>query len=260
MILEAVDRALTEALRLAVVNRGYLPDVTLYSDQQAWKQAKEELRLSLPDETLIDVFGIGTGRGRQEKTANKITIDRKAITLSPDMAGVSGVVSSVWDETLQKYRKVRGYLGYYDIDYEVRTVSSSTKFDRIMVSLIFATLYNYQMLSFFGKLGEYSHAYDNSFSISKDFDYGAGFQIEFLGSTDLLPDENWLERIYRYRARRIPLDEEIEIEHVAPLLEVKVDVTPVPKDTDFFDENKLEELNEELPKGTAYVPPTREKW
>jgi len=243
MILEATDRGITELLRMAVVKKGFLPDVTLYPDADAWMAAKNVLQNSLVDKTLIEVFGVGTAQSRQEKTACKITVDRRALV--PVTEGVfTNAIIYQWDKELKKFRKYKGFGAYYDIDYEIRTVSNTTKFDRITAQIILSTIPHKMFVQYFGD------------GFTKD----DVFLLEFLGSNDLLPDEQWLERLYRYRARRIPLDEVTEIGEVPPLLEVKVDVIPVPRITDFEDTELLEELYEDLPKGTVYVPPTDDKW
>ncbi len=227
MSLEAVDRGLTELLRKKVVSKGYIPDVTLYPTIPDFKLAKEQLQASLPDHTLIEVFGVGTAQSRQEKTACKITIDRKSMDASQYL--VTDSIRYRWDAELGKYRKIKSPGAFYDIDYEIRTVSNTTKFDRIMAELVLSTIPHKSYVRYFGE----------GFT-SEDV-----FMVQFLGCVDISPNEQFLERIYRFTAMGVPLDEETEIGTVAPLIEVKVDIVPAKRDADFGDTDVLQELYEE---------------
>ncbi len=241
MSLEAVDRGFTELLRREVVRKGYLPDVTLYATATDYAQAKGLLQESLPDKTLIEVFGVGTAQSRQEKTACKITVDRKSLDASQYV--IADRIVYRWDSALQKYRKIKCPGAFYDIDYEIRTVSNTTKFDRIMSNLVLSVLHQNTYIQYFGE----------GFT-SKDV-----FAIDFLGCVDISPNEQWLERIYRYKAKAIAIDEETEVAQVPPLLEVNVDIVPAKRTADFGDTAELERLyqeSEEYMPGPEVVVPT----
>lgn len=73
--LAEIDRTIFEYLRLGLVQAGYLPDMTQYTNQTDWDSARAALSQSLPD-GMIEIFGVGTADDRDEWNGNKIVVNR----------------------------------------------------------------------------------------------------------------------------------------------------------------------------------------
>lgn len=138
------ERSILEALRLAVVAAGYLPDITASGDADAWAAARSALAatLTLP-EGLIDVFGVGSPEGRNEEQIHRIVIDREG-SVPGSIGGAPAtrfvVTSGVAGEAGAKYTKEFIPSMSEDVTYELTTVSNHIFMDRIIRSIIKNTL------------------------------------------------------------------------------------------------------------------------
>ena len=68
MIIQTVDRSITEHLRRRAVELGFLPDVTLYSSSVDYAAAKEALKITNNLKSIIEVYGIGASETRDDKS------------------------------------------------------------------------------------------------------------------------------------------------------------------------------------------------
>jgi len=134
--LAEIDRGLFEALRLAVVSLGYLPDRTLYSTLAAYELAKQAIKGT--GKELIDVFGVGNYKNRYALQNNKIVIDRTANR----RGAVGGAMLTMYTPTSNPDKFDEWLLPKQtrDIDYIITYVCSSTQYDRILYSIVTDTL------------------------------------------------------------------------------------------------------------------------
>jgi hypothetical protein len=72
--LDQIENGLFEALRIALVQGGYLPDVTVYTSQATFKAQIEAIRAA--NKPVIMLYGVGNYKARGETKNNKIVIDR----------------------------------------------------------------------------------------------------------------------------------------------------------------------------------------
>lgn len=134
--IESIDRTIFEYTRLAVVAAGYLPNVTSYATASLYKSAKDAMRASLPDKQLIEVYGIGAAESRDEKTVNKIIIDRIGFI----KGGTGGFPATKYEQTGSgagaTFKKFMYPAASKNVRYEIRYITNSAKFDRIIMQLI----------------------------------------------------------------------------------------------------------------------------
>lgn len=133
---EELDRTLFEHIRLKVVELNYLPDIALYTTQNAYKTAKDTLRASLPDKQLIEVYGVGAAENRDEKTVSKIVIDRK----SAPRGSLGGWPATFFEERTVGSSVVYDKKMYPDqtrnVRYEIRYITNTAKYARILSEII----------------------------------------------------------------------------------------------------------------------------
>lgn len=210
MSLQSVDRGIYEQLRKKVVALGFLPEITNYNSQDAYAAAKVTLRESLVDKTIIDVFGVGSSQSRQEKTDSKIVIDRVGLKESSTITYGGTKYYKNQDDT---FTKVKLPDTPYDVDYEIRIISTTAKMDRILNNIV---------LSVCGSTGKYIPMMDGVVQSSTD-----GFLIKFNGSVDITKDV-FIERVFRITAQEVWLvEEEVLKSNVPMLIEVIADIIPV---------------------------------
>lgn len=137
---EQVDRTLFEYLRLGVVAAGFLPDVTAYGTAALYTAAKDTLRASLADKQLIEIFGVGASESRDEQSSSKIFINRTGFV----KGGTGGfpatqyetIVTGSGPSAVTSFNKYMLPAASKNVRYEVRYITNSVKFDRIIMQLI----------------------------------------------------------------------------------------------------------------------------
>src|SRR5690606_2016746 len=134
MTFENLDRTLYEYTRLKIVELGYLPDITNYNTNEEYLAAKIALSKTLKYNQLIEVFGVGAPESRDEKIPNKITINRKEIF--DGSFGTFGAVSFELNQGNESYTKYKNPPRCKNIEYDIRIISNSAFYDRIMHSII----------------------------------------------------------------------------------------------------------------------------
>lgn len=229
MSLEAVDRGIFEQLRKKVVALGYLPDITNYTTEEAYADAKVTYRENRADKTIIEVFGVGNSQSRQEKTDSKITVDRVGLKESTTITYGGTKYYKNQDDT---FTKVKLPDTPYDVDYEIRIISTTAKMDRVLNSIV---------LSVCGSTGKYIPLIlPTGEQSSTD-----GFIIKFNGSVDI-SKEVFIERVFRITAQEIwILDEEVIQTDVPMLVEVDVNMFTAKKEDNLEDAETLARLTED---------------
>ena len=138
MTLEELDRSIYEAIRLKIVSVGRLPDIKLYENNpEGYTQAKNTLRDSLNDKTLIEVFGVGNSSSRDELINSRITINRGVI--EEGNIGSFGVQEYILKDN-QKFDKVVLPSNTEDVNYDIRIFCSTISQERLIKSIIYKAL------------------------------------------------------------------------------------------------------------------------
>lgn len=133
MTLEDLDRTIYEHIRLEVVRLGYLPDVTLYATPELYRNALESLQQTLKFKQIIDVLGVGAENSRDDKRPNRIIIDR--LTITQGSLGSYGVTDFEKQPDDSFTKSQRNY-STQDIQYNVRCISNSAHYDRVLNQII----------------------------------------------------------------------------------------------------------------------------
>lgn len=146
MTLEDVDRTIYELIRLKVVAAGLLPDITNYATAQDYNDAKEALAATTKYNQIVEVIGVGAMNARDEKRTCRIVIDRKSIVQGE--IGSYGVTEFDRNVDGQTFTKSRRDSTTYDLQYDIRCISNSAHYDRILNGIVLQTfsLVSYQSI------------------------------------------------------------------------------------------------------------------
>lgn len=208
MTLADIDRTIFEALRKAVVAEGFLPDITLYADGRSYQTAVEDLAQNLKFKQPIYVLGVGAENSRDDKRPNRFVIDR--MPLEPGTLGSFGVVNFAENEDGTSFTKKESDSTTYDIKYEIRCISNSTYYDRIMQTILLTT---------FNKI---SYQFLVQGSIVTD----EVILVRHLGAADMKAGD-LLESIYTYQAEDIFITDGRTLDdNIKKINRIDVDVSP----------------------------------
>ena len=137
MTIDKIDRALYEEIRLRVVELGYLPDITLSPNAAHYNAAKEALKLALPDHKLMEIYGVGSMAAKGESHVNRFSINRKSV-----LPGTVGAQGAILHEKYKdggnndRFRRMQYPDTMSTVVYEIRTITDSTKYERIMEDIL----------------------------------------------------------------------------------------------------------------------------
>ena len=199
--LDEIDRAIFNKLRLALVSAGLLPDSTLYAgDIDGYNTAKA----SLPN--VIEIFGVGSSLGRNEKLVSHLTINRVDMTIG----SIGGGPATQFVEYLDilgntKFRKVKVGVSTRNLSYEIRFFTDRTSIERALSNLILNEL----------GLSAYINSYIDLSTQSEKC-----FFIQSDGDINLSTPE-FIEWQYRFTVQDVWLDNEVVIrDDIAPMTSV----------------------------------------
>jgi len=141
MTLEDIDRTIYELIRLKTVQLGLIPDITAYTSNADYNAAREALVQGTKYKQIIDVLGVGAENARDEKLPNRIIIDRKSIVQGElGSYGVQEFDRNDVDPTT--FTKSQRDSTTYDIQYDIRCISNSAHYDRILNDIVIQTFSN----------------------------------------------------------------------------------------------------------------------
>ncbi len=208
MIIQTVDRSITEHLRRKAVELGFLPDVTLYSSSVDYAAAKEALKITNNLKSIIEVYGIGASETRDDKSDAKIFLDRAGETVGTVGGWPEEFYTKNIDGTWNKYRMPDMS---YDVMYEFRTITTNTQIDRTMDSIIRRVLGARKYIKLIDANG---------------VDTNIVILVLFKGSAYVSGDE-YLERVYKYEVNQVWLEEpELLAENIPPLTSYDANIIP----------------------------------
>ena len=126
LTLEEIDRTIYELIRKRLVDDGYLPDISNYSTEKEYIEAKKQIEVQKG--FVIEVHGVGTPEARDERIICEITIDRKQIE-----AGTLGGETPrfIKDPNTGKFTKEKIPAICSDVRYEIRVFSNSIQKERV---------------------------------------------------------------------------------------------------------------------------------
>jgi hypothetical protein len=194
--LEEIDRGVFHAIRKAVVATGCYPDILLYQPSTApnkalFKTAKDAIVTS--GKELIEVYGVGDASSRNAEVKNKIIIDREVP--KPGSIGFFGNVEfkasgSIGDPSTT-YTREQTPAYTYNIVYEITYICSSTKYDRILEAIIRKALTK-----------TFLYGYTESRVAMSEL-----FNFIYNSNPVNMTDEKYIERMYKFTAGEVILDE-----------------------------------------------------
>lgn len=205
-----LDNMFFETLRLAVVEAGYLPDVTSFNtpDRQTnsanYKAAKEALRQA---SKLTEVFNTGSFEAMGEKTINKVVIVRgsKNIGTIGGWPGTQVVLDKAqWDDgrlwdTYNESDSVenrnadstftKSFLpdNSSNIDYQIKLITNNANWDNILSSIIDNVIPQKRFLNTVDDYGNYTDK---------------AVLVRSLGDVNISAF-NFMERTFRFRVHDV---------------------------------------------------------
>lgn len=136
--LDEIDRGIFEVLRLKIVAGGYFPNEPdfLPANESGFQSAKDAIISG--GKELIELFGTGDADSSEDIKGNMIWIERN--TVEPASTGIKQHDFIELKSTGPNvYTRKRSQDTNYDITYDVRYVTKSTKYGRIIEQLLIET-------------------------------------------------------------------------------------------------------------------------
>ena len=223
---EEVDRTVYNTIRLLLVAGNHLPDVMSFPATEQGKLDYQAAKDALGDD-LIEIFGVGTGNRRGLKDCNRIVINRK--NGSPASSGMGGYPATKLVQTVpnpatpadKRWRKEYLPDAALDLHYDIRVISSTTKYERVMSTVLHTAI----------GLRRYMLAYSPDLSALS----GKNFLVFYNTDTEIAADylNDWAERMYFYTVADIWLDTGLHTisDAIVPLTSIDFRI--------WFDESKL---------------------
>lgn len=134
-IIEDVERSLFESIRLILVEHGYLPDITQFTDDDAgvlaWNTAIQTVIANKG--FCIELFGSSSSQKKYEKKIPRMVILPKRFIPGDLGSGPEALYEPTLDNKFTKLRQADRTSEY---QYEIALISNSAKQDRIMHSVL----------------------------------------------------------------------------------------------------------------------------
>lgn len=206
---DEVNRAIYNALRLELIQRGYLPDIKPFSatdDKAGWETARAAVKADKG--AIIDVFGHGAEVDRDEKQVPRIVVTRKG----DDRGTIGGYPATYYEEYMvgeqKKYRKKFYPDESKTLNYEVAVVTDNDNpvTDSYLSGLIAKVLGAKRFIPVYNSALELIPNKGLFLMYAGEMDYSKG---------------NYIERAYRYRIMDVFVAEGAAInEGIVPLTTV----------------------------------------
>ena len=137
MKIEHIENAIYEAIRLKIVEKGYLPDITEYEGNPAgFKTAMDAIVQS--GKKLIYVENTGSYKARETLEENCIIIDNESI--NPSVTGTKSIPKYELNETEDRYNKSLTTDVLYDLEYRITIICYDYSYLQIMHDVLFEAL------------------------------------------------------------------------------------------------------------------------
>lgn len=136
MTLQTIDRTVFELIRLRLVALGYLPDWSVIAgtpEERNVIYAQQKSNIVSGGSKVIEIFGVGAGLSKNGLKVPLITINRKRIT--PGSIGTYGLSKIIKTDT--GYRKTAYLSNTSNIEFEVRSLTGTTRYERIITDIMF---------------------------------------------------------------------------------------------------------------------------
>lgn len=136
---ENLERSLFETIRLELIDKGYLPDITdtvRYSqDSSGWANWKTDLE-AIKDSMgfFIELYGTGTGESKGEKSTPRIVIESD--NFLPGALGGDSTKGFIWNEANNNYDVYITPPQSVDFYINFRLAANSIKQLRILNSIL----------------------------------------------------------------------------------------------------------------------------
>ena len=201
--LSEIDRAFYEYLRLAIVSKNWLPDISVLSQADYFTQINALISNEI---RVIEIFGVGSIKDRDRVSNNKIVVDR--IDIGPDTIGAFATTHHKQTPDTTYQRLARPAMTY-SVTYQIAYVTDNTEDDRRIHNLILYTL---------GAMGCKQGIKSDGTKTENYFDYK---HVDFKDNSD----GDYFEKIFRYKVSNVFLSPDtIEEENIGRLIEPSIDV------------------------------------
>lgn len=206
---EKVERSIYEAIRKVLVEEGYFPDLTSYSQNPAGTAALKADILNIVSSKgyAIELFGAGSSRNKYLKRIPRIVINSRRFT--PGQVGSPPNGSYQLQINNLSYTQVILPPNTSNFQIDIHLVSNKQKQDRVMHAIIGKALSS----------RKYLHIYDELQNPIAKF---LILNINF--SERLAEDEGIMEKIYSYEVPDIYQADFIDLlKTIAPINEITVE-------------------------------------
>lgn len=191
-----IEQTILERIRLWLVAAGYLPDINSFLPKTPITEVAYQAAITAQiagGKQIIEPFGVSSGDKRDEKRMHKILINFRnstngTIHLNGDRLEPSGVPN--------EYQRVHYSTSSKNLIYDIRTVTDSVEYDRILTQAIMESLTSSGV----------GTPYHPILADGSGYDPDHYFWLKFITSTDVKTPP-FFERIYTYGINNIFIDD-----------------------------------------------------
>ena len=204
-IYEIVDRSIYEAIRLVLVEHGYLPDISLFPNTPAGVSAWETAISTIVATKgfAIELFGAGSSDAKYSKRVPRIVYFPKRIKPG-DLGGNMGKYYEL--DANNNYKALSQPPSITNYGFEISLVAKNSKQLRVMDSVMSVVLSRRGYIKLYNDATQEFFVIQNGYREYPDTDYGL------------------LEYIYSYEAQDLWDRLEISPTPISPLKEISVEV------------------------------------
>jgi len=212
---ERVERSIYERIRLELVDKGYLPDITLYNSNTALNQTDWEAAMATIRTTMgfcIELFGAGSYEKNDDKKVPRIVIDSGFFS-EGTLGGDQTTYFQLADDNLS-YEAYKRPPQASQLDLNIHVVASSTKEIRIVQAVLGLALQTRGYLPLYTE-------------IPNEIQETGNFFYKRAGVADLpQTEEGVLEKIFRYVIDDVYEVEPIALPSASIITEITLDIDP----------------------------------
>lgn len=212
---ERVERSIYERIRLELVDKGYLPDITLYNSNTALNQTDWEAAMATIRTTMgfcIELFGAGSYEKNDDKKVPRIVIDSGFFS-EGTLGGDQTTYFQLADDNLS-YEAYKRPPQASQLDLNIHVVASSTKEIRIAQSILGLALQTRGYLPLYTE-------------VPNEIQETGNFFYRRAGVADLpQTEEGVIEKVYRYVIDDVYEVEPTPLDSASIITEITLDVDP----------------------------------
>lgn len=207
--LAQIDRAMEWRVKDEVIKKGYWPDQRAFliaGDEPGFQSALDAMG------TVIEVFGQGHYKDREQLRANNVVIDR--VDIYDGSVGASYPYRFEYDQVAGNFNKYRTGEGTNNVEYQIRFVCDDVDLERAITQIMLNAFPNKVHLKGIND--------DDNLTETED-----GFWVFRLGPAVDISGSNFIEKIWRLEVSEVDIQEQTLVQaDIPPVTQIDIFTAP----------------------------------